>query len=226
MKRPLHRNPAPLAAMLLLALAAAGAQAQGIYRIVGPDGRVTFSDKPPTQGDKAMPLSADGRGGRESGGGSTLPYELRQIASRYPVTLYSGANCAPCDSGRQLLVARGIPYSERTISTAQDIEALQKISTEAALPVLTIGGQRLLGFVEADWSQYLDAAGYPKASQLPPGYRNPDPAPLAPQSKPIPANGTGAAQPGPAAPTAPAAREAAPPAAPATNPGNPAGIIF
>ncbi len=220
MTRPTHRNPARLAAMLLLALAALGAQAQAIYRIVGPDGRVTFSDKPPTQGDKATTLSADGRGGSDTATGNSLPFELRQLANRYPVTLYSGANCAPCDSGRQLLVARGIPFNERTIATSQDIEALQKISTEAALPVLTIGGQRLLGFVEADWSQYLDAAGYPKTSQLPPGYRRPAATPLAPPPQPIPVNAAGAA------PTAPAAQETAPPTAPAPNPGNPAGIIF
>lgn len=220
MTRPPHRNPVRLAAMLLLAGAALSAQAQAIYRIVGPDGRVTFSDKPPTPGDKATALSADGRGGSDATSGNTLPFELRQLASRYPVTLYSGANCAPCDSGRQLLVARGIPFSERTIGTSQDIEALQKISTEAALPVLTIGGQRLLGFVEADWSQYLDAAGYPKTSQLPPGYRRPVAAPLAPPPQPIPVNAAGAA------PAAPAAQDAVPPTAPAPNPGNPAGIIF
>lgn len=207
-------------ALVTLLLAAVGVQAQGIYRIVGPDGRVTFSDKPPVPGEKATALSADGRGGSDSASGNTLPFELRQLASRYPVTLYSGANCAPCDSGRQLLVARGIPFSERTISTSQDIEALQKVSTEAALPVLTIGGQRLLGFVDADWNQYLDAAGYPKTSQLPPGYRRPTATPLVPPPKPIPVNGNGAA------PTAPAAQEPAPPTAPAPNPGNPAGIIF
>lgn len=207
-------------AVIALLLAATGVQAQAIYRIVGPDGRVTFSDKPPVPGEKATALSADGRGGSDSASGNTLPFELRQLANRYPVTLYSGANCAPCDSGRQLLVARGIPFSERTIGTAQDIEALQKISTEAALPVLTIGGQRLLGFVEADWSQYLDAAGYPKTSQLPPGYRRPAATPLVPPPPPVPVNGAGAA------PAAPATQEPAPPTAPAPNPGNPAGIIF
>ena len=37
------------AASLLMALASVVAQAQGVYRIVGPDGKVTFSDRPPAE---------------------------------------------------------------------------------------------------------------------------------------------------------------------------------
>ena len=33
--------------VLVLGLAALSASAQGVYRIVGPDGRVTYSDQPP-----------------------------------------------------------------------------------------------------------------------------------------------------------------------------------
>ena len=36
-----------------------------------------------------------------------LPFELRQAASRYPVTLYTAATCIPCDNGRQMLQQRG-----------------------------------------------------------------------------------------------------------------------
>ncbi len=224
MKRSLRQHPATLAAAgTLLALATAMVQAQGVYRIVGPDGRVTFSDKPPSASDKALPVGADGRSASQAGS-ATLPFELRQLVSRYPVTLYSGENCAPCDSGRQLLQSRGIPFSERTVITPQDADALQKFNGDASIPVLTIGGQRLKGFLGADWQQYLDAAGYPRSSQLPPGYRNPAPTPLVPPPTPIPVSGNGAAA---TEPTAPAPREAAPPpAAPTNNPGNPAGIVF
>ena len=219
MKRSIRQHPATLAAAsLLLALAVSLVQAQGIYRIVGPDGRVTFSDKPPAASDKATPLGADGR--TEALASSELPYELRQLARRYPVTLYSGENCAPCDSGRQLLNARGIPFSERIVSTPQDADALQKFSGDTSIPILTIGGQRLKGFMQADWIQYLDAAGYPKTSQLPPSYRNPAPTPLVPPPPPIPAAVNGKA------PAAPAAPEAETPRPPVINPDNPAGITF
>ncbi|MDP1654658.1 MAG: glutaredoxin family protein [Hylemonella sp.] len=217
MKRSLRQHPATLAAAsLLLALTASLAQAQGIYRIVGPDGRVTFSDKPPATSDKATALSADGRA--ESAAASALPYELQQLTRRYPVTLYSGDNCAPCDSGRALLNNRGIPFTERTVSTPQDTDALQKLNGDASIPVLTIGGQRLQGFMASDWAQYLDAAGYPKSSQLPANYRNPAPAPLVPPPPPIPATANGK-QPA-------AAPNAVSPRAPTVTPDNPAGITF
>ena len=36
----------------------------------------------------------------------------------------------------------------------------------------------------AEWTQYLDAAGYPRASVLPPAYRNPPSTPLVALEKP------------------------------------------
>ena len=202
---------------LTLLLAATGALAQQVYRQVGPGGRVTFSDQPPAAG--AQPAKP-GTGGAAPSAVSTagLPYELRQVVQRYPVTIYTSAECAPCDTGRSLLTTRGVPFDERTIKTTQDAEALQRLSGQASLPLLTIGTQQLKGFSDAEWSQYLDAAGYPRSNQLPAGYRMPPAAPLVAQQ---------------AAPTTPAAERAAPaaPAAPAPapqgpTPSNPAGIKF
>lgn len=206
-------------------LAALPATAQGVYRIVGPDGRVTFSDQPPPAAN-ARPQA--GSGGSSSGSGSAtggvqLPFELRQTASRYPVVLYTGENCAPCNSGRNLLGSRGIPYTEKTITTSEDAEALRRLSGDASLPFLTIGGQKLRGYLETEWTQYLNAAGYPKQSALPPGYRQPAPAPLV-AIKPVP--GTPSATGG--APAANAPGTAAPPAEIPVQPpaDNPAGIRF
>lgn len=201
-------------------LAALPALAQGVYRIVGPDGRVTFSDQPPPAAN-ARPQA--GTGSATSGsatGGAQLPFELRQIASRYPVVLYTSDNCAPCNSGRNLLGSRGIPYTEKTVNTSEDAEALRRLNSDATLPFLTIGGQKLRGYLETEWTQYLDAAGYPKQSALPPGYRQPAPAPMV-AIKPVPgtAPGTGGA-PAPATPAPPADIPVQPPA------DNPAGIRF
>ena len=158
----------------LAALGSMGVAAQ-VYRIVGPDGKVTFSDKPPSESE-ARPAVAPTAAMPAAGGG--LPYELRNVSNRYPVTLYTGDNCGPCASARGFLASRGIPYSERTVSSNDDAAALRRLSGEVRVPFLTIGGQQLRGYSETEWSQYLDAAGYPKTSQLPSGYRNPPPAPM------------------------------------------------
>jgi glutaredoxin len=196
--------------------------AQTIYRIVGPDGKVTFSDKLPAQASQATATSAAGKPLPGGGDAAALPYELRQAVARYPVTLYSAANCAPCSSGRSLLQTRGIPFAEYTISTPEDGEALQRLSGANNLPFLTIGGQKIKGFSEAEWSQFLGAANYPATSMLPAGYRAPPPRPLVAVQKPAP----GKAEEAQARADEKPAETATQPEQPATGPANPVGIRF
>lgn len=211
-QRHVPRLIASLAATAL-SLGLAGLQAQPVYRSVGPDGRVTFSDQPPPSG--AAKAAA---GASEGGSAAVLPYELRQVASRYPVTLYTGGNCDPCASGRAYLANRGVPFSEKTVSSPEDLEALQRLSGGAVLPFLTIGAQQLKGFSDAEWGQFLDAAGYPRTSRLPAGYRQPAAMPLVAAQRPAEATA-------PAASAAPAPAQPVPAPAPAASP-NPAGIRF
>jgi glutaredoxin len=210
--KPLLRRSATLllVSSVWLALPGGPVQAQAIYRIVGPDGRVTFSDTPPAAGTRASVLQPEARSATEAASISGLPYELRQTVSRYPVTLYTTDSCASCDAGRTLLLGRGIPFVERTVTTPQDGEVLRRLSGDTSLPFLTIGAQRLRGFSDTEWGQFLSAAGYPAQSQLPPSYRQPAPMALvssqpAPQLLPAP-------QPSKPSPVPPAS--------------NPAGISF
>lgn len=204
-----------LCSLMLLGLAGMShgdARAQQIYRVVTPDGRITFSDKPPLEANAratlapVVPLS-------EGTSGSSFPYELRQASSRYPVTLYTGPGCAPCDAGRTMLSNRGIPFTERTVSNNDDIEALKQLAGAASLPFLTIGTQPLRGYAEVEWSRFLDAAGYPKTSQLPRSYSLPPAKPMVLSQEPQPpARGSVAAE------RPRAASPVAPPAVPAENP--------
>ena len=212
---------APLLVGFLLTLACAGVQAQGVYRIVGPDGKVTFSDRPPADAN-AQPARIASEAPSAANG--ALPYELRQIANRFPVTLYTGNDCPPCTSARNLLTSRGVPFTERTVSSNEDIAALQRLSGGTGLPFGTIGGQQLAGFSEAEWTQYLDAAGYPKQSALPRNYRQPAPTPLVAVKAVEPAAAPAASAPA----VAPAPSRARPPAPvnDGPSPSNPAGIRF
>ena len=75
--------------------------------------------------------------------------------------------------------------------------------------------------LEVEWGQFLDAAGYPKTSQLPPGYRAAPPVPLVAVQAPAPRPAPATAAPAPAA-----AAPAAPPPVTGPTPDNPAGIRF
>jgi len=216
----------PLIIASLLGLGAASlaplAQAQAVYRAVGPDGRVTFSDRPPPDAARGTTAAA-GTGAAAGSGLGALPFELRQVATRFPVTLYTGNNCGPCASGKAMLTSRGVPFSERTVTTPEDSEALQRLASDNSLPLLTVGGQQIKGYSDAEWTQFLDAAGYPRSSVLPNSFRNPVPAPLVAVQRP-------AAPAAEAAPTEAVARRAPAPAPaaapPAAMPSNPAGIRF
>jgi len=213
--RPLLAITGLTGLMAVAAFSSSDANAQQIFRIVGPDGRITFSDKAPLEANArastatAMPMPS------AAADNSALPFELRQAASRYPVTLYTGPGCAPCVSGRTLLSGRGIPFTEKTVTTNEDIDALKRLAGAPSLPFLTIGGQQLKGFSEIEWVQFLDAAGYPKSSQLPSSYSPPPATALVTAQQP-----QSPVQP---APEAPRAAAPAPVAAPADNP---AGIRF
>ena len=59
-------------------LASAPVLAQQVYRIVGPDGKVTFSDRAPEPGKAQVEARASGGGAGPSSAG--LPYALQQVA--------------------------------------------------------------------------------------------------------------------------------------------------
>ena len=166
--------PSMRPALLALALCGAASGALAQYKIVAPDGSVTYTDKPPV-GAAPAPRAT----GNAGGGG--LPYATRQAMGKYPVTLYAGRNCAPCDHARQYLRDHGVPYSEYSVVSNQDGEALKSRFGGTTLPVITVGSQPLKGYNSADLGATLEAAGYPAQAHLA-GYAWPAAVPLAPPS--------------------------------------------
>ena len=177
-------KPTPSLAALPLALVwlSLCTPALAQYKVVLPDGSVTYTDRPRPDGNaRITPL---GRSGAPVSTEPTLPQDLRQATQRYPVTLYTTTECAPCESGRKFLQQRGIPFSERRIVSEEDTLAMERAVGGRTVPALTVGAQPMRGYAEADWTAYLDAAGYPRESKLPRNWQNP--APVAMVEKPAP----------------------------------------
>ncbi|MEO7010119.1 MAG: glutaredoxin family protein [Caldimonas sp.] len=140
------------------------------FKVIGPDGKVTYTDRAPnvTEGR----VTALGAHNAPAAAEAELPLELRQVASRYPVTLYSTSGaCEPCEMGRALLRQRGIPYTEKQVVSADDSDALEKLTGARDAPTLMIGSQVVRGMAADLWNSYLDAAGYPSVSKLPASYQ-------------------------------------------------------
>ncbi len=182
---------------LLLLLLAGMAQAQ-MYKWVDEKGITHFSDTPPQSAnikaeikDYANPL-AD----------ATLPYGVAQAVRANPVTLYTTGQCGACDQGRALLSARGVPFSEKTVTSGEDQDSLRQAGSDGQVPLLLVGPTKLIGFDAGSWQNALTAANYPSQGLLPKDYQNPQAESAAPRA------------PAPAPAAAPAVRSAAKPPAP------------
>jgi glutaredoxin len=200
--KPSARRLAPLLAGLALATGLAQAQ----YKVVAPDGSVTYTDRPPaTANARVTPIGRNAIAAAAAANPElALPLELRNAVQRHPVTLYTGEPCNACDTARRLLQQRGVPYTERRVTTDEDGAALERLIGARSVPSLMVGSQPLRGFNDADWASYLDAAGYPRQSRLPRNWQQPAARPLVERATPAPTP----AEPAPA----PAAAEAPPPA--------------
>ena len=148
---------------IFLALAATAASAQTTYRWIDPaTGRTVISDQPPPPNARQVTKAKGG----ETGDAPQRSYATRQAAEKFPVTLYTAANClANCQQARDLLNARGVPFSEHMLKTAEDIAALrQLVGSEPSVPTLTVGKQLTQGLEAGAWNNLLDLAGYPKTA--------------------------------------------------------------
>ncbi|MFZ6727296.1 glutaredoxin family protein [Undibacterium sp. MH2W] len=167
--------------MLPLCLVASVAEAQ-LYKSVGPDGKVTYSDTPPVNQKivetKSLSPSQDV---------TNFPYELKLAASKNPVVLYTTTNCKPCVDGKSFLKSAGVPFAEKSVKSNADTDKLKQISGDIELPFLTVGNNKLHGFNQSEWKAAISNAGYPESNRLPATYSYPQPESLAPVAKPDPA---------------------------------------
>lgn len=162
-----------LSGLLWLACGVDPVAAQVPYKVTGPDGRVTYTDRPSNEARSVRPLGTTvAASPAESGWLEGLPFTLRQVALRFPVTLYTAAGCVPCDQGRQLLQQRGVPFKEFTVDAGAGSELRRREGTDH-LPVMRLGQQQLLGFEAGEWQQMLGAAGYPTQSAIPASWQAP-----------------------------------------------------
>jgi hypothetical protein len=148
--------------LLLLAglLIVTGAHAE-LYRSIDSSGKVHYSDRPLAGAEDVTQVRAD----KAPTPDESLPYETRRAMQNFPVTLYSFPDCGSvCQEGRDLLTRRGVPFTEKSLTTLEDIEAFNKASGDKSLPKLTVGKTWIRGFLAEQWNRELDVAGYPRTA--------------------------------------------------------------
>lgn len=185
------KRPALLLSVICTALLASTASAQ--FKWVEPNGRIGYGDRLPDYQVKILksPVGPAARRASLSDDSnaaiSDLPHELRAIARRAPVTLYTSRVCDPCDLARDHLIKRGIPFAEKQVNSARDVAAFRELGfpTDSGLPVVTAGSSRQIGYHGTRWDDMLSKAGYPRKSALPAGFQRAQAEPLAAASQAI-----------------------------------------
>lgn len=149
-----------LLAVSVLASSLAGAQTT--YRWIDPaTGGTVISDRQPPPGAKQIVKQSG-----EETSQPAVPYATRQATEKFPVTLYTSANCIDgCRQARDLLNGRGVPFAEKMLKNQEEIDELGKqLGSEASVPSVFVGRQSFKGFESGAWNNLLDLAGYPKTA--------------------------------------------------------------
>jgi glutaredoxin len=154
---------AAFAALSVALLSSSPVCAGTTYRWIDPKtGTTVISDQAPPPGAKQVVK----RGGDEAVASEQQSYATRQAVAKFPVTLYTRADCADeCKAARALLNARGVPFLENMLDTKEAIAELSKLlGSEAGVPSLRVGQQSFKGLEVGAWNNLLDLAGYPKSA--------------------------------------------------------------
>jgi len=150
-----------------------------LYQWKDAQGRTQYSDQPPPPSIRNVQQKSFKGNVIEVG----ESFSAKTAREKYPVTLYA-SDCGPlCDQARQLLTARGIPFSSKDPQASPEAQAeLKKLTGQSRVPVLVVGSDKVDGFESGQWQAALDRAGYPKSA--PPGSKPVPPA--APAASPAP----------------------------------------
>jgi len=143
--------------LLLLAcalLASAGLRAQTVYKSIGPDGKVVYSDQPPTTGKLQKTMKFELASSALPASAASFMEQFRKthpagvpVASAKGVTLYSAVWCGYCKQAKAWLGSHGVAYTNVDIDAPGGTAALAQASGGGGgVPVLVVDGRTLNGY--------------------------------------------------------------------------------
>lgn len=154
-----------LSALLLTATAAAQTTTT-LYKSIGPDGKVIYSDQPDPRAQTskrltfenlpASPLSAETQAYLEQLQKSAE--QRASAASQDDVVLFSAVWCGYCKHAKNYLASKRVVYREFDIDTKQGLAAYAQAGGRSGVPLLVVNGQRVSGFSSAAYDAVLPKA--------------------------------------------------------------------
>lgn len=148
--------------LLLAVMGTASAQVTTttLYKTVGPDGKVSYSDRPDPHAAKsqtlsfdhlpASPLSAETMAYIEQLQTSGQQREAQTaLAAKGDVVLFSAPWCGYCKKAKSHLARQQVAYREFNVDTPQGRAAFAQAGGKSGVPLLVAGGQHVQGYSES-----------------------------------------------------------------------------
>lgn len=146
--------------LLMLCLLLAGSAAMAETYKWSEGGKTVISDSPPPGKAKAV-----SKAGVSAEPGDNLPFAVKKAMEAFPVTLFTAADCiSECKQARDLLNARGVPFTEKLIQKPEEAEELKQLVGDLFVPSIKVGNQKFRGVEPSAYNNLLDLAGYPKTA--------------------------------------------------------------
>jgi glutaredoxin len=153
-----------LQAMVVLAVASV-AHAQTVYKSIGPDGRVVYSDHPPAHGKIAKTMTfavlpsspvpaLPKQSSNHSAPSAPPPTPDPSPPETDGVVLYSATWCGYCKGAKIYLAHQGIPYNEIDIDTDNGRAAFDA-NGHGGVPLLVQGSRSIRGFTAQGYDAFF-----------------------------------------------------------------------
>jgi glutaredoxin len=155
--------------LLMAACVAVSSYAATVYKTIGPDGKVVYTDQPPAEGKAASSTAALNIKDEPA---SPLPEAVlkyqeqlkrsankraqepaaRATVSATPV-LFSADWCGYCRRAKSYLQQRGIAFQEQDIDTESGMRAFVAAGGGRGVPMLVVNGGVIRGFSPAAYDR-------------------------------------------------------------------------
>ena len=142
-----------LTAFILFCTGLLVSHADTLYKSVGPDGKITYSDKPPIKGNVEKKLSFKNLPSTKLPAATSKPAQADNTkptnnsrANAGQVTLFTASWCGYCKQAKAYLASQSINYREVDIETQDGLAEFSQAGGSGAVPLLIAGRESLQGF--------------------------------------------------------------------------------